>query len=1731
MNSDFIYVKDNNTQIINMLIKKTDLCIIELNKLTMNNKENLLSFEDKIYYYDNDDCTTMKKEDINSKYTILKLGFDNNFFDKVDKKIINKKKNYVILFEHLGTTYITEDIHIYVNYKKIVKIIIDNKASFTFIKDNYKLIDILKLSKVIKPSFIENEETDIFSSLQDIDGQIIDINTGQTGKNIEIKKDETPYYIFKEFIPNDKLSKGHVRDFPDEFKTPSKMFFRMYKDVEYFITNTELDVFFRYENNCYLLRKCLLDEETYKELPESINRKFIDGKKFDSFLPKDSKYKNIYLYAKGVKLDPEQYISTSQELNEYEIINDICESRECVQFSNICNKLCANIDDYFVDILKNAKTLYDNAKCYQTYNDIHGAIFNFSNCASLFYSIDTILKKKISTFATNISDVQLNEFYTNFDSKNTEVLLCLKNLQEQFKLMNRNEKPEEDDVSTCGNIKNVVFKSASDCTFFEDVIGLETAKEKIVSTFIMPIIYPSLFGKLSKGILLYGPPGTGKTLLVKAAINSLQRDYVSFGLSVLFFSPTPADLKGKYVGESEKKIKELFNCASAHACKCQEENKSSMKYISVIFIDEIDNVGGNRSTDETGMSKQTVNALLQAMDGLDSRKNIIVMGATNNPWELDSALLRRFNNSLFINLPNDINIRMLLEKEIYDYILNTTNYNDMCKKKNIYNEAEQSCISICNAVKKEINIREELMKLNQKFNILPSNYENVIQKLSIDMYKKQFSNSDVNQLLRVSFSKMGSRSIQNELFINLEMGNHEYISGQSVKAIVSNIQSVSKDEWNNSPHRINFLKYFFNYKLPFEYYLSSFNKNNYQKFQKPYIKINDDIYLNLVYCVDRNPILYLNFENIKAAYIKKECYESMVKQKNGEQVSKLMDLYQCKILIEKDVEIVSEMDPLLNKYKSVMPSVPITYIEQLKKFFLDNDNLLIFCLPSVYIWLKKPVLDLFQYIWSFLPNLSTKATSNITGAIQTINSSIGQSPTLWEYITTITWDNALKKSVSATGIIFAIKQIIKVLVVRDNSSDIDECYNLYMIESKPILILYYMMSKLMDEKLQQLLQAQNIIYNEDSNNNKITLTYKIKDNSYSIDLTPVQNPMKEIFDIHILPAKYTMIAIIISKFKTDSSNNYSKIYINHNSDFNKIISKNKELCERLQNTESIKEIPKYIKYQIISNLDNYKSLSIKKTVYFECEIDLLHKFNKTWNNKIEWLSNLMKGITVVLKTTIGMIFNFLKNILNLLIGGRKSPIDTANLERNSDMSEDVEAEFFKAINDIYQNITYLLLSNCNAYYYEENVGNNKKFTRVLVNRIYILSDQIEKKIITFAATLLTLINILNPITLISSSFFHAILGYFCTFLLGDVFFNAFEIPPMRTVKIANILKQEKIFVSYKNFSKMKKHSDFSELFNQTTSYLPLLNYIDTYTGLNRILYKITKNTSLISLANEFYKDINSRYFEYTAFRLDEVKIDETTSQLSLYQNDANIYTINGNHGDWQTWFDTFILNIFLEIEQKNVTLIRDALDVIVGSAKVSIINAYKFFFNKSNSEESSAINSAITDNQPQLVHQLNTFIIYLRNNYRLDDNYNIIALNGEKTHGEMLSQDDVRKILYQIKKDEQKTNAVPALRNVSDTSIIPSQNCSEECKNHETTISNNESVFYVHSFTPLLKNYSIYFDIIREDLEEKKSLIDPKDYLDLIKYEKEPDSVIQERLKNKENNKKTNFEKLTSIFH
>ncbi|KIK80045.1 hypothetical protein PAXRUDRAFT_833772 [Paxillus rubicundulus Ve08.2h10] len=168
---------------------------------------------------------------------------------------------------------------------------------------------------------------------------------------------------------------------------------------------------------------------------------------------------------------------------------------------------------------------------------------------------------------------------------------------------------------------------------WDDVAGLEGAKASLKEAVILPIKFPHLFtGKRTpwKGILLYGPPGTGKSYLAKAVATEAKST---------FFSVSSSDLVSKWQGDSERLVKNLFEMA--------RENKPA-----IIFIDEVDSLASTRNESESEGSRRIKTEFLVQMNGVGhDDTGVLVLGATNIPWQLDPAIKRRFEKRVYIPLP------------------------------------------------------------------------------------------------------------------------------------------------------------------------------------------------------------------------------------------------------------------------------------------------------------------------------------------------------------------------------------------------------------------------------------------------------------------------------------------------------------------------------------------------------------------------------------------------------------------------------------------------------------------------------------------------------------------------------------------------------------------------------------------------------------------------------------------------------------------------------------------------------------------------------------------------------------------------------------------------------------------------------------------------------------------------------------------------------------------------
>ena len=292
---------------------------------------------------------------------------------------------------------------------------------------------------------------------------------------------------------------------------------------------------------------------------------------------------------------------------------------------------------------------------------------------------------------------------------------------------------------------------------FDDIAELDIAKRALTEAVVLPLLMPDFFVGLRrpwKGVLLYGPPGTGKTLLAKALATQGK---------TTFFNVSPTTFASKWKGESEKLVRILFEMARFYAP-------------STIFIDEVDSVGTKRHDGEHEASKKVLAEMLVQMDGIsesnsgvngefDNENNkpkfVMVLGATNLPWDLDDALRRRFEKRIYIPLPNSVGRREMFRINFKGIKLsNDIDIDVLVKKTEGYSGHDIS--SVCREASL-MNMRRKLMSGNGKFDILEAaNNENFIQDLeapvsqsdiltAIQNISKSVSNNDVKKFEEWSY--------------------------------------------------------------------------------------------------------------------------------------------------------------------------------------------------------------------------------------------------------------------------------------------------------------------------------------------------------------------------------------------------------------------------------------------------------------------------------------------------------------------------------------------------------------------------------------------------------------------------------------------------------------------------------------------------------------------------------------------------------------------------------------------------------------------------------------------------------------------------------------------------------------------------------------------------------------------------------------------------------------------
>ena len=256
-------------------------------------------------------------------------------------------------------------------------------------------------------------------------------------------------------------------------------------------------------------------------------------------------------------------------------------------------------------------------------------------------------------------------------------------------------------------------------TTFADIGGCDDHVNALKEMVVFPLIYPEVFSKFDisapKGVLFYGPPGTGKTLMARALASECSRD----GRKVAFFMRKGADCLSKWIGESERQLRLLFD----QAYKMRP---------SIIFFDEIDGLAPVRSSRQDQIHSSIVSTLLALMDGLDNRGEIIIIGATNRIENIDPALRRpgRFDRELRFALPT-----MQARKEILQ--LHTAKWNPPLNV-DLLNFLAQKAIGYCGADLKGLCAESALNALKRRY---PQIYQ-TNQKLAIDVNNISITEED-----------------------------------------------------------------------------------------------------------------------------------------------------------------------------------------------------------------------------------------------------------------------------------------------------------------------------------------------------------------------------------------------------------------------------------------------------------------------------------------------------------------------------------------------------------------------------------------------------------------------------------------------------------------------------------------------------------------------------------------------------------------------------------------------------------------------------------------------------------------------------------------------------------------------------------------------------------------------------------------------------------------------------
>ena len=261
---------------------------------------------------------------------------------------------------------------------------------------------------------------------------------------------------------------------------------------------------------------------------------------------------------------------------------------------------------------------------------------------------------------------------------------------------------------------------------FDDIAGLDNVKQAIRERIILPRKHPEIFSqfrlKAEGGVLLYGPPGTGKTMIAKAIANEIDAS---------FYSVRCSDIVGKYFGEAERNVKSLFETARG------EDS-------AIIFFDEFEALAAKRGGNSTVMNR-LVPELLSQMDGFtadDSQGKLLILAATNRPWDIDSAFLRppRLTQKILVTLPDYPARLFLIEKAFRNVPVDGFDAGVCAERTDGSNAAD--IVALCNQIK--MAAVQRTISVNGATS--PVTAEDL--ELALSRYRPSVQKSDIIQLKR-----------------------------------------------------------------------------------------------------------------------------------------------------------------------------------------------------------------------------------------------------------------------------------------------------------------------------------------------------------------------------------------------------------------------------------------------------------------------------------------------------------------------------------------------------------------------------------------------------------------------------------------------------------------------------------------------------------------------------------------------------------------------------------------------------------------------------------------------------------------------------------------------------------------------------------------------------------------------------------------------------------------------